>query len=71
MSKRGQINWQKYVDANSMRTDIPKDTLTNWKAKVPKKGVNYILTSLPEYRDLRSVMSLVRKSLGEKGGKKP
>ena len=71
LSKRGQINWQKYVDANSMRTDIPKDTLTNWKAKVPKKGVNYILTSLPEYRDLRPVMSLVRKSLGEKGGKKP
>jgi iron(III) transport system substrate-binding protein len=69
LSKRGQINWQKYVDANSMRTDIPKDTLTNWKAKVPKKGVNYILTSLPEYRDLRPVMSLVRKSLGEKGGK--
>ena len=58
------------MDANSLRLDIPKDTMSNWEAKVPKKGVNYILTSLPEYRDLRPVMSLVRKSLGEKGSKK-
>ncbi len=44
--------------------------MSNWEAKVPKKGVNYILTSLPEYRDLGPVMSLVRKSLGEKASKK-
>jgi len=69
-SREGQIKWQKYVDANSLRLDIPKNTMSNWEAKVPKKGVDYILTSLPEYRDLRQVMGLVRKSLGEKGSKK-
>ena len=35
LSRKGQIKWQKYVDANSLREDIPKNTMTNWEAKVP------------------------------------
>jgi iron(III) transport system substrate-binding protein len=40
LSKEGQAAWQREVGDNSLRTDIPKDTVN--PLFVPKPGVNYI-----------------------------
>jgi len=40
LSKEGQMAWQREVGDNSLRTDIPKDTVN--PLFVPKPGVNYV-----------------------------
>jgi hypothetical protein len=46
------LAWQKYVDRNSLRTDISKDMLTDWKNRVPQEDGDYIATNLADYDDL-------------------
>lgn len=67
LSREGQTVYQKYTDRNSLRTDIPKDSLTD-KSVVPKEGVNYIFSALPEYRDLNPIHKLITEAL-QKAGK--
>lgn len=62
LSREGQIAYQKYEDRNSLRTDISKDTLTD-KNMVPKEGVDYIFSALPEYRDLNPIRKLITEGL--------
>lgn len=66
-SREGQVHWQKSTDANSLRTDIPKDMVTNWQVKVPKEGFDYVLTSLPEYSDTKPIMKVVEEALAKRG----
>ena len=68
LSRQGQTAWQKYVDRNSLRTDIPKDVLANWKERVPQEDGDYIFTNLAEYDDLAPGRKIVEEAL--KQGKK-
>lgn len=63
LSREGQTAWQKHTDRNSLRTDIPKETITNWKERVPREDGHYIFTNLPEYNDLRPGRKIVEDAL--------
>jgi iron(III) transport system substrate-binding protein len=49
LSREGQMAWQKYSEVNSLRTDIPKDSLPSWG--VPQKGVDYFMLNSSENQD--------------------
>jgi iron(III) transport system substrate-binding protein len=68
LSKEGQLKWQKKTDNNSLRTDIPKDMLTD-QHSIPKEGVKYLNASLPQYEDVKPILKIVEAAL-EKAGKK-
>lgn len=70
LSREGQLSWQKNVDANSLRIDIPKDTLTDREKKVPEPGRDYILTDHHRYLDMEGVRKLVNEALTEGKSKK-
>lgn len=65
-SRDGQIQWQKATDANSLRTDISKEAISHWQSVVPKEGVEYILTSLPQYSDVAPIVKVVDEALARK-----
>jgi len=69
LSREGQMAWQKYTDRNSLRTDIPKESITNWRDKVPPEDGNYIFTNLPKYNDLRPGQKIVEAALAQAGKK--
>jgi len=58
---------QKHNDRNSLRTDIPKDSLTNPKDRVPQEDGEYIFTNLPEYYDLTPGRKIVEEALKKAG----
>jgi iron(III) transport system substrate-binding protein len=68
LSREGQIAYQRITERNSLRTDIPKDRLPDPNV-VPKEGIPYIFSALPEYSDLQPIRKLVTEAL-EKTGKK-
>lgn len=59
LSKEGQTAWQKYTGGNSFRMDIPKDMLPRGQAQVPKEGKKYLMTSHPQYEDVKPLRKLV------------
>lgn len=59
LSKEGQKVWQKYTGDNSLRVDIPKDGLPLGQAQVPKESRSYLMTSLPQYEDVKPLRTLV------------
>ena len=61
LSKDGQLAWQKHSDHNSMRMDIPKDMITD-PYMVAKPGGEYMVASLPQYRDVSDLKRLVAKA---------
>ncbi len=65
LSRDGQSAWQKHTDRNSLRTDIAKETITNWKERVPREDGDYIFTNLPEYDDLRPGRKIVEEALAQ------
>jgi len=67
LSRQGQMAWQKYVDRNSLRTDIPKESLTRWKERVPREDGEYIFTNLAEYEDLTPGRKIVEEALKQTG----
>jgi iron(III) transport system substrate-binding protein len=69
LSREGQIAYQRITERNSLRTDIPKDRLPDAANIVPKEGISYIFSALPEYSDLQPIRKLVTEAL-EKAGKK-
>ena len=64
LSRKGQFEWQEKTGDNSLRTDIPKDMVYDPRS-VPKEGVEYLITSLPQYRDVRPLFKVVRETLAE------
>ena len=67
LSRDGQLAWQKYTGDNSMRTDIPKDMLPLGQAQVPQEGRQYLITSLPQYEDVKPLRKLVDEVLARRG----
>ena len=49
LSREGQVAWQKYTEANSLRMDIPKTDLS--PNDIPQKGVNYFMLNSYKYND--------------------
>jgi len=65
LSKDGQSAWQKYTAGNSLRMDIPKDMLPRGQAQVPKEGKEYLITSHPQYEDVKPLRKLIDEVLAE------
>ena len=62
LSKEGQLQWQKKSDNNSLRTDIPKEMLSDQRS-IPKEGNKYLNASLPEYEDVQPLFKIVEEAL--------
>ena len=67
LSRQGQIAWQKHTDRDSLRTDIPKESLTEWRERVPQEDGDYIFTNLAEYEDLTPGRKIVEEALKQAG----
>ena len=67
LSRKGQTAWQKNTDRNSLRTDIPKESLTGWREQVPQEDGDYIFTNLAAYDDLTPGRKIVEEVLKETG----
>jgi iron(III) transport system substrate-binding protein len=59
LSREGQIAWQRHTERNSLRNDISKDSLSYREIQVPKEGRKYLLSSLPQYEDVKPLRKLV------------
>jgi iron(III) transport system substrate-binding protein len=59
LSRDGQLAWQKLTGRNSFRTDISKDMILYKDEQVPKEGAKYLLSSLPQYEDIKPLRKLV------------
>jgi iron(III) transport system substrate-binding protein len=68
LSKEGQSMWQTKTDNNSLRTDIVKDKLPS-QAAVPKAGGKYIISSLPQYSDMKPIYKVIDEAMGKAGKK--
>ena len=65
LSRDGQLAWQKLTGRNSFRTDISKDMIRYKDEQVPKEGGKYLLSSLPEYEDIKPLRKLVDEVLAK------
>jgi len=65
LSREGQLIWQKLTGRNSFRTDIPKDMIPFKEEQVPKEGGKYLLSSLPQYEDIKPLRKLVDEVLAQ------
>ena len=65
LSRDGQLIWQKLTGRNSFRTDIPKDMIPYKDEQVPKEGRKYLLSSLPQYEDVKPLRKLVDEILAQ------
>jgi ABC-type Fe3+ transport system substrate-binding protein len=65
LSRDGQLAWQKLTGRNSFRTDIPKEMIRYKDEQVPKEGGKYLLSSLPQYEDVKPLRKLVDEVLAE------
>jgi iron(III) transport system substrate-binding protein len=63
LSKQGQLKWQEKSDNNSLRTDIPKDMLSDPTA-VPKEKGRYMNMSLPQYQDIDPALKIIADAIG-------
>lgn len=69
LSREGQTSWQRNVDSNSLRIDLPKGYITDWQKKVPQPGREYIMTDHHRYLDMEGIKKLVNEALA-RGGQK-
>jgi ABC-type Fe3+ transport system substrate-binding protein len=65
LSRDGQLTWQKLTGRNSFRTDIPKDMIPYKDEQVPQEGGKYLLSSLPQYEDVKPLRKLVDEVLAQ------
>ncbi|HEY7321109.1 MAG TPA: extracellular solute-binding protein [Candidatus Binatia bacterium] len=65
LSRDGQLTWQKLTGRNSFRADIPKDMIPYKEEQVPKEGGKYLLSSLPQYEDVKHLRKLVDEVLAQ------
>ncbi len=63
LSKDGQTNWQKTINDNSLRTDVPKDGVP--KFYVSKSGVKYVNAATEDYAKLSGtvISDVINKAL--------
>jgi hypothetical protein len=65
LSREGQLIWQKLTRRNSFRTDIPKDMIRFKDEQIPREGGKYLLSSLPQYEDVKPLRALVDEVLAQ------
>jgi iron(III) transport system substrate-binding protein len=65
LSREGQLVWQKLTGRNSFRNDISKDMIRYQGEQVPKEGGKYLLSSLPQYEDVKPLRALVDQVLAK------
>jgi ABC-type Fe3+ transport system substrate-binding protein len=65
LSREGQLAWQKLTGRNSFRNDISKDMIRYKGEQVPKEGGKYLLSSLPQYEDVKPLRALVDQVLAK------
>lgn len=65
LSRDGQLAWQKLTGRNSLRTDIPKEMIPYKEEQVPREGGKYLLSSLPQYEDVKPLQKLVDEVLSK------
>jgi len=63
LSREGQLTWQKITKDNSLRADISKETVL--PENILREGANYIMTSHPQYEDVKPLRKLVDEVLAE------
>jgi len=63
LSREGQLTWQKITQDNSLRVDIPKETVP--KEGIPVEGKSYMFMSSPAYEDVGPLRRLVEEILAE------
>ena len=68
LANAAKPEWQEKSDNNSLRTDIPKNMLSD-PTSVPKEKGKYINSSLPQYQDIDAALKIVDEAL-TKAGKK-
>ncbi len=68
LSKEGQLKWQEKSDNNSLRTDIPKQMLSDLTS-IPKEKGTYINSSLPQYQDIDAALKIIDDALAKAGKK--
>ena len=68
LSREGQLKWQEKSDNNSLRTDIPKNMLSD-PTSIPKDKGKYVNTSLPQYQDVDAALKIVDDALAKAGKK--
>jgi iron(III) transport system substrate-binding protein len=68
LSKEGQLKWQEKTNNNSLRVDIPKNTLTDPNS-IPRSGGRYLISSLPQYTDVEPILKIVDEALAKAGKK--
>lgn len=67
LSREGQTAWQKSNDRNSLRTDIRKDYISDWRSRVPKEGEDYIFLALPQYASRDPIRKVITEALRKAG----
>ena len=65
LSREGQLTWQKLTGRNSFRTDISKDMIPYKDEQVPQEGGKYLLSSLPQYEDVKPLRKFVDEVLAQ------
>lgn len=68
LSKEGQLKWQEKSDNNSLRTDIPKNMLSDPTA-IPKAQGRYMNTSLPQYQDVDAALKIIGEAIAKSAKK--
>jgi iron(III) transport system substrate-binding protein len=64
LSKEGQLKWQEKADDNSLRTDIPKNMLSDPTA-IPKATGRYMNTSLPQYQNVDEALKIIGEAIAQ------
>jgi hypothetical protein len=68
LSKEGQLKWQEKSDNNSLRSDIPKNMLSDPTA-IPKAQGRYMNTSLPQYQDVDAALKIIGEAIAKSAKK--
>ncbi|HEX9661469.1 MAG TPA: extracellular solute-binding protein [Candidatus Binatia bacterium] len=68
LSREGQLKWQEKSDNNSLRTDIPKNMLSDPTA-IPKEKGRYMNTSLPQYQNLDVARKIIDEAIAKSAKK--
>ena len=63
LSREGQLAWQKITKDNSLRADISKEMVL--PENLLREGASYIMTSHPQYEDVKPLRKLVDEVLAE------
>jgi ABC-type Fe3+ transport system substrate-binding protein len=67
LSRKGQMAWQKFAGAASLRTDISREGVRSWN--LPIEGKDYFFVSLEKYATIetRKIRKIIGKAVEGRG----